>query len=71
MLKTGKFKTRSISYWRRNGLSPALTRQTKEKKKNKPRVRTEIMDLCDKRRELRHEKYTSLDSNMFAFCFLT
>ncbi|KAH3707597.1 hypothetical protein DPMN_067007 [Dreissena polymorpha] len=32
------------------------------RRKNNPWVTTEIMDLCYKRRELRHEKYTSLDS---------
>ncbi|KAH3859402.1 hypothetical protein DPMN_102122 [Dreissena polymorpha] len=30
--------------------------------KKKPWVTTEIMDLCDKRRELRHLQYNSLAS---------
>ncbi|KAH3778671.1 hypothetical protein DPMN_180141 [Dreissena polymorpha] len=31
-----------------------------EKRENKPWVTSEIMNLCDKRGELRHDKYTSL-----------
>jgi exonuclease III len=34
----------------------------KERRKNKPWVTNEILDLCDKRRELRHDKYTSQES---------
>ncbi|KAH3796891.1 hypothetical protein DPMN_150468 [Dreissena polymorpha] len=30
-----------------------------ERRKNKPWMTTEIMDLCDNRRDLRYEKYTS------------
>ncbi|KAH3711106.1 hypothetical protein DPMN_070606 [Dreissena polymorpha] len=42
-----------------SSIQEALAR---EKKKNKPCAKTEIMNLCDKRRELSHEKYISLVS---------
>jgi len=38
-------------------LSSAAEVLGKEKRKKQPWVTSEILDLCDKRRELRHEKY--------------
>ena len=42
-------------------LSSAEEVLRRERRNNKQLVTTELVDLCDKRRELRHKKYTSLD----------